>query len=100
MSLLNTHYDTNKEQCFYKMLKCDSKLVKFLFEQNGLVGTDRHDWNLLWTNTHGHGAAANSGKIALTTSYFYERLVPHNQKVNHFPGSNELTRKDKMAVNI
>jgi hypothetical protein len=43
------------------MLKCDSKLVKFVFELNGLVGTDRHDWDTLWTHTTGK-------------SYFYERL--------------------------
>jgi hypothetical protein len=48
---------------FYKMLKCDSKLVKFVFELNGLVGTDRHDWDTLWTHTTGK-------------SYFYERLSP------------------------
>ena len=46
----------------YKMLKCDSKLIRFILEINGLVGTDRHDWNVLWTNTQGKG-------------YFYERLT-------------------------
>ena len=33
------------------MLKCESKLIRFLFELNGLVQTDRHDWNVLWTHT-------------------------------------------------
>ena len=46
---------------YYKMLKCDSKLVRFIFEINGLIQTDRHDWNVLWTHTQGK-------------SYFYERL--------------------------
>lgn len=68
------------------MLKCDSKLVKFVFELNGLVGTDRHDWDTLWTHTTGK-------------SYFYERLSSE-QKVNHFPVSIELTRKDNLAINI
>jgi tubulin polyglutamylase TTLL5 len=68
------------------MLKCESKLIKFLFELNGLVATDRHDWNLLWTHTQGK-------------NYFYERLNPY-QKVNHFPVTVELTRKDRMAINI
>lgn len=49
---------------YYKMLKCDSKLVRFVFEINGLVQTDRHDWNVLWTHTQGK-------------SYFYERLNLH-----------------------
>lgn len=68
------------------MLKCDSKLIKFILELNGIISTDRHDWNMLWTNTQGK-------------SYFYERLTP-TQKINHFPLSFELTRKDKLAVNI
>jgi tubulin polyglutamylase TTLL5 len=68
------------------MLKCDSKLVKFVFELNGLVSTDRHDWDTLWTHTTGK-------------SYFYERLSSE-QKVNHFPVSIELTRKDNLAINI
>lgn len=68
------------------MLKCESKLVKFIFEINGLVSTDRHDWHVLWTHTQGK-------------NYFYERLNTH-QKINHFPNSIELTHKDKMAINI
>ena len=71
---------------YYKMLKCESKLVRFLFEINGLVSTDRHDWNMLWTHTQGK-------------NYFYERLN-QNQKINHFPASSELTRKDRLAVNV
>ena len=68
------------------MLKCDSKLLRFIFELNGLIQTDRHDWDVLWTHTTGK-------------SYFYERLTKE-QKVNHFPISIELTRKDLMAKNI
>jgi tubulin polyglutamylase TTLL5 len=41
---------------------------------------------VLWTHTTGK-------------SYFYERLSK-DQKVNHFPISIELTRKDLMAINI
>eukprot|EP00347_Sterkiella_histriomuscorum_P013399 403364853 len=72
--------------CLYKMLKCESRLVKFLFESNGLVCTDRHDWDVLWTHTQGK-------------TYFYERLN-QTQKINHFPNSTELTKKDRMAFNI
>ena len=67
------------------MLNCDSKLVKFVLELNGLICTDRHDWDILWTHTTGK-------------SYFYERLNKE-QKVNHFPMSVELTRKDNMIHN-
>ena len=68
------------------MLKCESKLIRFILELNGLMSTDRHDWNMLWTHTQGK-------------TYFYERLNPI-QKINHFPLSFELTRKDRLAVNI
>ena len=68
------------------MLKCESKLIRFVFELNGMMSTDRHDWNMLWTHTQGK-------------AYFYERLTV-NQKINHFPLSFELTRKDSLARNI
>ena len=71
---------------FYKMLKCESKLIKFVLELNGLVSTDRHDWDALWTHTQGK-------------TYFYERLNC-TQKINHFPHSQQLTRKDLLALNI
>jgi hypothetical protein len=61
---------------YFKMLKSDSKLVRYILEINGLKITDRHDWNILWTNTHGMGVA-NVKSGAATTSYFYERLVPY-----------------------
>lgn len=77
---------TSKSICYYKMLKCESKLIRFIMELNGLQNTDRHDWNVLWTHTQGK-------------NYFYERLNP-TQKINHFPASQELTRKDRLAINI
>lgn len=48
----------------------------------------------------GHQKQHGTGNSSSATSYFYERLTPFQQKINHFPGSNELTRKDKMALNI
>lgn len=53
---------------------------------NGFSATDSHDWNCLWINS--------SGK-----SYLYENLNRY-QKINHFPHSYELTRKDRLAYNI
>jgi len=46
------------------MLKCESKLIRYLFESNDLTQTDRHDWQVLWTHTTGK-------------NYFYERLNPY-----------------------
>ena len=82
----NHQTTTQSSLCFYKMLKCESKLIRFILELNGLMSTDRHDWNMLWTHTQGK-------------TYFYERLNA-TQKINHFPLSSELTRKDRLAQNI
>lgn len=57
-------FEARQQALSYKMLKCDAKLIRFLFELNGFVHTDRHDWNVLWTHTQGK-------------SYFYERLGPN-----------------------
>lgn len=48
--------------------------------------TDSHDWNLLWLCVPGK-------------PYLYEGLNEH-QKINHFPNSFEMTRKDKLCINI
>ncbi|CAI2370307.1 unnamed protein product [Moneuplotes crassus] len=70
----------------FKLLKCDIKLIRSIFLNNGFSATDSHDWNCLWINS--------SGK-----SYLYENLNRY-QKINHFPHSYELTRKDRLAYNI
>jgi len=70
----------------FKLFKCDIKLIRSIFTHNGFAATESHDWNCLWINS--------SGK-----SYIYENLNEY-QKVNHFPHSYELTRKDRLAYNI
>lgn len=81
-----TAYMDNSVNLLFKMLKCDIKLIKSIFLLNGFTATDSHDWNCLWINSSGKG-------------YIYENLNQF-QKVNHFPHSYELTRKDKLAYNI
>lgn len=69
----------------YKMVKSDVKLIKVMFEVNGLVESDS-GWNIMWAGTqikrHTHG------KLSTV------------QKINHFPATLELTRKDRLATNI
>lgn len=48
--------------------------------------TEGHDWNILWTNTVGK-------------PYLYTGLNEY-QKVNHFPSSYEITRKNNFATNV
>jgi hypothetical protein len=60
--------------------------VRSLLEANGFRYTEGHDWNVLW--------ASSSCK-----AYLYEGLNEH-QRINHFPSSYEITRKDRLAHNI
>lgn len=50
------------------------------------LGTESHDWNILWM-------------ITSLNSYVYEGLNEY-QKINHFPWSYELTRKDWLTNNV
>ena len=66
----------------YKILKSDAKLVQSIFEANNFIMTEGHSWNIVWCN----------GNVK---SYVYEGINPY-QRVNHFPSSCEITRKDKL----
>ncbi|XP_050438880.1 tubulin polyglutamylase TTLL5 isoform X2 [Adelges cooleyi] len=72
----------------FKLLNVDSKLVVTLLANHGFreVAADSNDYNLLWSNNH--------VKTEIISS-----LKPF-QRVNHFPRSCELTRKDKLYKNI
>jgi len=69
----------------YKILQGDTKLVRSLLEANGFKHTESHEWNILW--------ASSSCK-----QYLYEGLNEY-QKINHFPSSYEITRKDRLCYN-
>lgn len=73
-------------ELLYKVFKGDTKLVRSLLEANNFQHTEGHDWNLLWS----------SGNCK---QYLYEGLNEW-QKINHFPQSYELTRKDRLAINV
>ena len=70
----------------YKMLKADGRLIRSVLENHGFVLTDGHDWNVLWT-------------CSSCKPYLYEGLNEF-QKINHFPMSFEITRKDRLCANI
>ena len=54
-----------------------------MLEANYFAHTESHEWNILWSS----GACK---------SYLYEGLNEY-QKINHFPSSQEITRKDKLC---
>lgn len=70
----------------YRVFKADARLVRSVLEHSGFTYTDSHDWNMMWLGTSAQ-------------QYLYEGLNEY-QKINHFPNSFEVTRKDKMAINI
>ena len=60
--------------------------MRSILQANGFSQTEGHDWNLLWLNSS-------------CKPYQFEGLNEF-QKVNHFPGSFEITRKDKLCFNL
>jgi hypothetical protein len=77
---------TDYTELTYKLIKCEAKLVKSTLEAHGFSYTESHDWNLLWL--------PQTGK-----PYLYDGLNEY-QKINHFPSSFEIARKDKLCLNI
>ena len=74
------------QDLLYRVYQTDAKLVRSVLELTGFSATDSHDWNVLWANSS-------------PKAYLYEGLNEH-QRINHFPKSNEITRKDLLSVNL
>lgn len=68
--------------------KKECRLIRATLSQHGLREVSMHssDFNVMWTTSH-------------IKSHDLRALNPL-QKVNHFPRSSELTRKDRLYVNI
>ena len=66
------------------MLRFDNKLIRSVAEANGFAPTESHEWNILWSSSS-------------CKSYLYEGLNEY-QKINHFPQSHEITRKDRFET--
>ena len=77
---------SGQERLLYRLYKSEGKLVRSILEQAGFVSTNGNDWNCLWA-----GAAPQMD--------LFEGLTDQ-QKINHFPGSTQLTRKDQMYTNV
>lgn len=73
---------------YYKIIGSECSLVKNLLEDNGFIENKKsnNNWTLLWS----------SGPIKPA---IYSSLTRY-QKVNHFPRSVEITRKDLLYKNI
>ena len=74
------------QELVYKLYRSDCRLVRSTLELAGFTPTESHEWNVMWA-----GCAPQL--------FHYEGL--HDcQRVNHFPRSTELTRKDSLAANL
>ena len=76
----------NHKELLYRVYKTDARLVRSTLETMGFGHTDSHDWNIMWI-----GSSAQQ--------YLYEGLNQY-QRINHFPNSHEITRKDKLCMSL
>ncbi|CAH2044656.1 unnamed protein product, partial [Iphiclides podalirius] len=86
--LESSHMPARILKITYKLVNTETKLLHRLLQAHGLQEAtgDSKDFNLMWAGLH--------PKPDLLRS-----LSPY-QRVNHFPRSYELTRKDKLFKNI
>ncbi|XP_041903941.1 tubulin polyglutamylase TTLL5 isoform X7 [Corvus kubaryi] len=72
----------------YKIVRTDSRLVRNILTAHGFheVHPNSTDYNLMWTGSH--------------LKPYLLRSLTDIQKVNHFPRSYELTRKDRLYKNV
>jgi len=71
---------------YFKFNNCDNLLIRYTLEDNGFKESTKHEPNIIWSNWSIQSTIYNS--------------LSRYTKVNHFPNSIELTRKDNMYKNI
>ena len=72
---------------YYKIYKGDILLIRYTLEDNGFrEAAANQEWSIMWSVTN-------------MKSQVYQSLKKY-QKVNHFPRSNEITRKDCLSKNM
>ncbi|KAJ8714240.1 hypothetical protein PYW08_007860 [Mythimna loreyi] len=84
----SSHMPARLLKITYKLVNTETKLLHRLLQAHGLqeAMADVKDFNLLWSGLHPKPDVLRA-------------LSPY-QRVNHFPRSYELTRKDKLFKNI
>ncbi|XP_077319759.1 tubulin polyglutamylase TTLL5 isoform X2 [Lithobates pipiens] len=72
----------------FKMVRTDSRLVRNILSAHGFqeANANSNDFNLMWTGSH-------------IKPHLLRNLASF-QRVNHFPRSYELTRKDRLYKNV
>ncbi|XP_058812370.1 tubulin polyglutamylase TTLL5 isoform X2 [Topomyia yanbarensis] len=87
-SVVKTEMPAAQLNIFYKFVNTETRLLRKILSAHGMAesGSDSTDFNLLWTGIH-------------LKPDILRNLAPY-QRVNHFPRSYELTRKDRLYKNI
>ncbi|XP_062702157.1 tubulin polyglutamylase TTLL5 [Aedes albopictus] len=87
-SVIKTEMPAAQLNIFYKFINTETRLLRKILNAHGMgeSGSDSNDFNLLWTGIH-------------LKPDILRNLAPY-QRVNHFPRSYELTRKDRLYKNI
>ncbi|XP_037943230.1 probable beta-tubulin polyglutamylase [Teleopsis dalmanni] len=71
----------------YKFMQTETRLIRKIFNRHGLTEVQKDEnFSILWTGVH-------------IKPDILRNLAPY-QRVNHFPRSYELTRKDRLYKNI
>ena len=71
---------------YYKLYKNSISLIRLTLEDNGFREATNQEWSIMWS-------------VGNMKSEIYQSLSKY-QKVNHFPRSVEITRKDCLCKNI
>ena len=76
------YYNTRDNAIPY--FQCESETIFVIMTKNGFVQTEKNDWTLFWGR--------------LQPPEFIDKLGP-KQRINHYPGSKNLGRKDYLWKN-
>jgi tubulin polyglutamylase TTLL5 len=74
---------------YFKLHKCDVKIIRYTLEDNGfreIPQLESKDWTMMWS-------------CSALKPQIYQQLLKY-QKVNHFPHSYYITRKDLMYKQV
>mmetsp|Transcript_19719 Transcript_19719/g.36326 ORF Transcript_19719/g.36326 Transcript_19719/m.36326 type:complete len:749 (-) Transcript_19719:1583-3829(-) len=82
------HFYAKSEEAelLYRTYKAEARLVRAVLERSGFSCTETDDWNVLWA-------------CAPIPNHLYSRLNSY-QRINHFPCSTEITKKDRLAYSL
>lgn len=83
---VNFYAKSEEAELLYRTYKAEARLVRAVLERSGFSCTETDDWNILWA-------------CSPVPNHLYSRLNCY-QRINHFPCSTEITKKDRLAYSL